>query len=104
MTSVIFRGDYPEPLRNADGTPIYVHANGSRAVRATDNSKSTDGRYKIGIFAHVGAGKPCSAERIRELPSIIQKLGEVHEGESTTDIMDQDSKKSSFGLIWSPPN
>lgn len=77
----------PEPLRNADGTPIYAHATGSRAVRATDNSKPTDWRYKIGIFAHVDAGKTTSAERIRKLSGDIHKVGEIHDGESTTDLM-----------------
>lgn len=91
----------PEPLRNADGTPIYVHATGSRAVRATDNSKSTDGRYKIGIFAHVDAGKTTTAERIRKLSGDIHKVGEIHDGESTTDLM-SDSTKPTFGLMSLP--
>ena len=91
----------PEPLRNADGTPIYAHATGSRSVCATDNSNSTEWRYKIGIFAHVGAGKTATAERIRKLSGDIQKVGEVHEGESTGLDCTEDYTRSTSGLIWS---
>ncbi|MGB3595959.1 MAG: elongation factor G [Pseudomonas neustonica] len=47
----------------------------------------------IGIFAHVDAGKTTTTERILKLTGKIHKLGEVHEGESTTDFMDQEAKR-----------
>ena len=43
----------------------------------------------IGIFAHVDAGKTTTTERILKLTGKIHKTGEVHEGEATTDFMDQ---------------
>ncbi|HCB44100.1 MAG TPA: elongation factor G [Pseudomonas sp.] len=47
----------------------------------------------IGIFAHVDAGKTTTTERILKLTGRIHKLGEVHEGESTTDFMEQEAER-----------
>ncbi|REG79418.1 elongation factor G [Marinomonas pollencensis] len=47
----------------------------------------------IGIFAHVDAGKTTTTERILKLTGIIHKIGEVHEGESTTDFMEQEAER-----------
>ena len=41
----------------------------------------------IGIFAHVDAGKTTTTERILKLTGTIHKIGEVHDGESTTDFI-----------------
>jgi len=46
-------------------------------------------RYRnIGIFAHVDAGKTTTTERILKLTGKSHKIGEVHDGEATTDFMD----------------
>ncbi|CAH0541224.1 elongation factor G [Vibrio marisflavi] len=47
----------------------------------------------IGIFAHVDAGKTTTTERILKLTGQIHKTGEVHDGESTTDFMDQEAER-----------
>jgi elongation factor G len=51
-------------------------------------------RYRnIGIFAHVDAGKTTTTERILKLTGKTHKIGEVHEGEATTDFMDQEKER-----------
>ena len=47
----------------------------------------------IGIFAHVDAGKTTTTERILKLTESIHKIGEVHDGESTTDFMVQEAER-----------
>lgn len=51
-------------------------------------------RYRnIGIFAHVDAGKTTTTERILKLTGKIHKIGEVHDGDATTDFMDQEQER-----------
>ena len=47
----------------------------------------------LGIFAPVDAGKTTTTERILKLTGKIHKTGEVHDGEATTDFMEQEQER-----------
>ncbi len=47
----------------------------------------------IGIFAHVDAGKTTTTERILKLTGKTHKIGEVHDGQATTDFMEQERER-----------
>jgi elongation factor G len=47
----------------------------------------------IGIIAHIDAGKTTTTERLLYFTGQKHKIGEVHEGEATTDFMDQEKER-----------
>jgi len=47
----------------------------------------------IGIIAHIDAGKTTVTERVLFYTGLKHKLGEVHEGEATTDWMEQEQER-----------
>jgi elongation factor G len=51
-------------------------------------------RYRnIGIMAHIDAGKTTTTERVLFYTGAIHKMGEVHEGTTTTDWMPQERER-----------
>ena len=53
-----------------------------------------DHTRNIGIMAHIDAGKTTSTERILFYTGVTYKIGEVHEGTTVMDWMEQEDRKS----------
>ncbi|OHD14104.1 MAG: translation elongation factor G [Spirochaetes bacterium GWD1_27_9] len=54
---------------------------------------SLENTRNIGIMAHIDAGKTTTTERILYYSGTIHKIGEVHDGETTTDWMEQEKER-----------
>jgi len=71
----------------------------SAAAPATTNPNSPNRQYplertrNIGIAAHIDAGKTTLTERILFYTGMIHKIGEVHEGTTVTDWMEQERER-----------
>lgn len=47
----------------------------------------------IGIIAHIDAGKTTTTERLLYFTGQVHRVGEVHDGEATTDFMEQEKER-----------
>src|ERR1700740_2682161 len=62
----------------------------------------------FGVIAHIDAGKTTTSERILYYTGMIHKIGEVHEGETTTDWMEQERERgititsAAITCFWTP--
>ena len=62
----------------------------------------------FGIVAHVDAGKTTTSERILFYTGMSHKIGEVHDGETVTDWMDQERERgititaAAISCFWNP--
>src|SRR5207248_11090418 len=71
----------------------------SAAAPVTTNPNSPDRAFplertrNIGIAAHIDAGKTTLTERILFYTGMIHKIGEVHNGNTTTDWMEQERER-----------
>ncbi len=55
--------------------------------------KSLDRVRNIGVIAHIDAGKTTTTERILYYTGLIHRIGEVHDGTTTTDWMEQERER-----------
>jgi elongation factor G len=60
---------------------------------ATDAPLGLDRIRNIGITAHIDAGKTTTTERILYYTGVSHKIGEVHDGNTTTDYMEQERER-----------
>jgi elongation factor G len=64
----------------------------------------------FGIIAHIDAGKTTTSERVLFYTGAQHKIGEVHEGETTTDWMEQERERgititaAAVTCFWGPTN
>lgn len=62
----------------------------------------------FGIIAHIDAGKTTTSERILYYTGMIHKIGEIHDGETTTDWMEQERERgititaAAITCFWNP--
>src|SRR6202142_3630898 len=62
----------------------------------------------FGIIAHIDAGKTTTSERILYYTGESHKIGEVHEGETVTDWMEQERERgititaAAITCFWNP--
>src|SRR5712671_2664808 len=76
-----------------------MHATLEPKSAAPTNPNSPDRKYplertrNIGIAAHIDAGKTTLTERILFYTGMIHKIGEVHEGTTVTDWMEQERER-----------
>ncbi len=67
-----------------------------------------DRTRNFGIIAHIDAGKTTTSERILYYTGMSHKIGEVHEGETVTDWMEQERERgititaAAITCFWTP--
>src|SRR4030088_2184880 len=88
------------PLHISAGNNFLVMATATlEKPKATANPNPPDRKFplertrNIGIAAHIDAGKTTLTERILFYTGMIHKMGEVHEGTTVTDWMEQERER-----------
>ncbi|XP_058808480.1 ribosome-releasing factor 2, mitochondrial isoform X2 [Phymastichus coffea] len=72
--------------------PRALHQNKSAAKVASEKC-SLEKIRNIGILAHIDAGKTTTTERMLFYSGIIRQMGEVHDGNTVTDFMEQERER-----------
>lgn len=63
------------------------------SVNAAQRKVPLEHLRNIGIAAHIDAGKTTTTERVLFYTGVVHKVGEVHEGETVTDWMEQERER-----------
>jgi elongation factor G len=64
-----------------------------KAEKVTKGQEALADLRNMGIAAHIDAGKTTTTERILFYSGLIHKIGEVHEGTTVTDWMEQEKER-----------
>lgn len=81
---------------------------GQQTVKTGNRNLPLDRIRNIGIIAHIDAGKTTTTERILYYTGKSYKIGEVHEGETQMDWMDQERERgitivsAATTTFWTP--
>jgi len=81
---------------------------GQQVIRTTDRNLPLNRIRNIGIIAHIDAGKTTTTERILYYTGKSYKIGEVHEGATQMDWMDQERERgitivsAATTTFWTP--
>src|SRR5579863_4031962 len=65
----------------------------NKAVNAPDRQYTLERTRNIGIAAHIDAGKTTTTERILFYTGLIHKIGDVDDGNTVTDWMEQERER-----------
>ena len=67
----------------------------ARSDKKTDVKSDLANLRNMGIAAHIDAGKTTTTERILFYSGLVHKIGEVHDGNTVTDWMEQEKSAAS---------
>ncbi|MGA1235307.1 MAG: elongation factor G [Limisphaerales bacterium] len=65
----------------------------NKSVNSPNRPYSLERTRNIGIAAHIDAGKTTTTERILYYTGLIHRMGEVHDGNTVTDWMEQEKER-----------
>ena len=63
------------------------------SANSSDRPAVLEHTRNIGIAAHIDAGKTTCTERVLFYSGVVHKIGEVHDGNATTDWMEQERER-----------
>jgi elongation factor G len=72
---------------------LEMNAEGKKAVNSPGRQYTMERTRNIGIAAHIDAGKTTTTERILFYAGLIHKIGDVDDGNTVTDWMEQERER-----------